>query len=192
MTEIEKYLEKIKKPTSLEKIFEKAEMLGEVDLEKVKQAQKEENEGEEPLNNLDQLVEHYYRLITSIYDKEISDTFSGEQTKEELNMNLIKRERELNNLNRMKKIKDPNNIYNSKFDLTNDNDVADNLMEVEEEEAVINLEIRNNVNNYRLPVYNENGNIVLIRDLNKKIKAGGYDTEKVYESYATYAKGGLI
>ena len=35
MTEIEKYLEKIKKPTSLEKIFEKAEMLGEVDLEKV-------------------------------------------------------------------------------------------------------------------------------------------------------------
>ena len=46
MTEIEKYLEKIKKPTSLEKIFEKAEMLGEVDLEKVKQAQTEENQVE--------------------------------------------------------------------------------------------------------------------------------------------------
>ena len=41
--------------------------------EAIEQAQKEENEGEEPLNNLDQLVEHYYRLITSIYEEEISE-----------------------------------------------------------------------------------------------------------------------
>ena len=46
---------------------------GQIMEEAIEQAQKEENEGEEPLNNLDQLVEHYYRLITSIYDKEISE-----------------------------------------------------------------------------------------------------------------------
>lgn len=46
---------------------------GQIIEEAIEQAQKEENEGEEPLNNLDQLVEHYYRLITSIYDKEISE-----------------------------------------------------------------------------------------------------------------------
>lgn len=50
MTEIEKYLEKIKKPTSLEKIFEKAEMLGEVDLEKVKQII------EEKVNNYELII----------------------------------------------------------------------------------------------------------------------------------------
>ena len=46
---------------------------GQIMEEAIEQTQKEENEGEEPLNNLDQLVEHYYRLITSIYDKEISE-----------------------------------------------------------------------------------------------------------------------
>lgn len=46
---------------------------GQIMEEAIEQAQKEENEGETPLNNLDQLVEHYYRLITSIYDKEISE-----------------------------------------------------------------------------------------------------------------------
>ena len=46
---------------------------GQIMEEAIEQAQKQENEGEEPLNNLDQLVEHYYRLITSIYDKEISE-----------------------------------------------------------------------------------------------------------------------
>ena len=46
---------------------------GQIIEEAIEQAQKEENEGEEPLNNLDQLVEHYYRLIASIYDKEISE-----------------------------------------------------------------------------------------------------------------------
>lgn len=50
MTEIEKYLEKVKKPTSLEKIFEKAEMLGEVDLEKVKQII------EEKVNNYELII----------------------------------------------------------------------------------------------------------------------------------------
>ena len=44
---------------------------GQIMEEAIEQAQKEENEGEEPLNNLDQLVEHYYRLITSIYEEEI-------------------------------------------------------------------------------------------------------------------------
>ena len=46
---------------------------GQIMEEAIEQAQKEENEGEEPLNNLDQLVEHYYRLITSIYEEEISE-----------------------------------------------------------------------------------------------------------------------
>ena len=46
---------------------------GQIIEEAIEQAQKEENEGEEPLNNLDQLVEHYYRLITSIYEEEISE-----------------------------------------------------------------------------------------------------------------------
>ena len=46
---------------------------GQIMEEAIEQSQKEENEGEDPLNNLDQLVEHYYRLITSIYDKEISE-----------------------------------------------------------------------------------------------------------------------
>ena len=46
---------------------------GQIMEEASEQAQKEENEGEEPLNNLAQLVEHYSRLITSIYDKEISE-----------------------------------------------------------------------------------------------------------------------
>ena len=46
---------------------------GQIMEEAIEQAQKEENEGEELLNNLDQLVEHYYRLITSIYEEEISE-----------------------------------------------------------------------------------------------------------------------
>ena len=46
---------------------------GQIIEEAIEQAQKEENEGEEPLNNLDQLVEHQYRLITSIYEEEISE-----------------------------------------------------------------------------------------------------------------------
>ena len=46
---------------------------GQIMEEAIEQAQKEENEGEEPLNNLDQLVENYYRLITSIYEEEISE-----------------------------------------------------------------------------------------------------------------------
>ena len=46
---------------------------GQIIEEAIEQAQKEENEGEETLNNLDQLVEHYYRLITSIYEEEISE-----------------------------------------------------------------------------------------------------------------------
>ena len=46
---------------------------GQIMEEAIEQAQKEENEGEEPLNNVDQLVEHYYRLITSIYEEEISE-----------------------------------------------------------------------------------------------------------------------
>ncbi|MGN1295369.1 MAG: hypothetical protein ACI4U5_03080 [Bacilli bacterium] len=46
---------------------------GQIMEEAIERAQKEENEGETPLNNLDQLVEHYYRLITSLYDKEIDE-----------------------------------------------------------------------------------------------------------------------
>ncbi len=130
-------------------------------------------------------------LIEKYYDKEISDTFKGDQTKEELNINLIKRTEELNTLNRMKRIKDPKNLYNSKIDFINENEESNPIIEIKDKEMVIEPEIKTNVSNYRLPIYHENAPIILNRNFEKKVKAGGYDKEKVFESYAIYAKGGL-
>ena len=109
----------------------------------------------------DDYLEKIEELIEKYYDKEISDTFKGDQTKEELNINLIKRTEELNNLNRMKRIKDPNNIYNSKLDYSNENEDSNVIMDIKEKEMVIEPEIKTNVSNYRLPIYHENAPIIL-------------------------------
>ena len=139
----------------------------------------------------DDYLEKIEELIEKYYDKEISDTFKGDQTKEELNINLIKRTEELNTLNRMKRIKDPNNLYNSKIDFINENEESNPIIEIKDKEMVVEPEIKTNVRNYRLPIYHENAPIILNRNFKKKVKAGGYDQEKVFESYAIYAKGGL-
>ena len=95
-------------------------------------------------------------------------------------------------LDRMKRIKDPNNIYNSKIDFINENEELNPIIEIKDKEMVIEPEIKTNVSNYRLPIYRENAPIILNRNFEKKVKAGGYDQEKVFESYAIYAKGGLV
>lgn len=140
----------------------------------------------------DDYLEKIEDLIEKYYDKGLNENFSGNQTKEELNMNLVKREGILNILNKKKKERDPNNIYNSKIDFSQENN--DNLMELEEEEEpVINQDLQNiNFSKLRSPIYHKNANIVIIRNQEKKIKTGGYDVDKVYGYYSNYAKGGLF
>ena len=112
------------------------------------------------------------------------------QPKEQLDLNLQKRQNEIDNLRRQNARRDPKRIYNSKHTVEEE-DIVPDLKDVDMVDTVptINMNINTNV---RLPIYREGGRFKIEKDVNKEILAGGYNNELIYRDCIFYAKGGLI
>lgn len=133
----------------------------------------------------DDYLESIEDLIEKHLGRELSDDFSGPQSKEELNNNLVKRDEELNALNKLRKAKDPSKIYTVKANISQD----DNLMDVDMPDTIMNP--YQTISYVRLPVYQKNAQIKLIKSIDKKIATGGYNYHQIYSGLSKYAYGGL-
>jgi hypothetical protein len=111
------------------------------------------------------------------------------------NINLQKREDELNSIQKKSKSEDPSKKYNSKYEINGD----DINMYDDGNTGGLNNHLNQNkfsykkynIKNIRMPLYMEKIRIPIVKDLEKKKKAGGYNNEIVYNYLTDYALGGF-
>ena len=113
-------------------------------------------------------------------------------SKPKLNINLVKIREEINNLNELIWTKDPKRIYNIEAAGFEDHF---NSMQIDMTEKTKNIPTMNfpiKALNVKYPVLREDARVVIKRDNNLMIRAGGYNLEKTYKDLSQYAKIGLI
>ena len=106
-------------------------------------------------------------------------------TSNKLDWSRVKRSEELKKLENIKNDKDPIRIYNSKIEYVG---------KVQANVAIpkIGMSLIPNMNyNRKLPQLVDNAIVTILRDRNLLIKAGGYNSNKIYSDLSNFSKLGL-
>jgi hypothetical protein len=132
-----------------------------------------------------------YILLTVVYDctdlDQLVKEFENKMTRQKLDYSKVKRAEEIRNISNLKHSMDPVKLYTLKGDTiektmspVNDLNIAKNVPLI----PAIDY-------NRKLPQYQHDATITIIKDKKLQIKAGGYNETKVYEDLASYSKLGL-
>ena len=129
------------------------------------------------LEKIEDIIEEY--LNKNINELQIT------QNKEEHDLNILKYNEELNLINKNRKSKSPIVLYAPNYSIQNLNE--DNLVKIENN----NIYEPKIIREIKLPFYKPNAQINLIKDLNKRKNAGGYNEKEVYNDLIKYAFSGF-
>lgn len=103
-----------------------------------------------------------------------------------LDWNRVKRQEELRAVDTLRRERDPNLIYNSKIE------IEPTLAQADKPVTKTHGNILSQINYARkLPQMVEDATIMIVRDKNLMIKAGGYDINRSYTDLSIYSKIGF-
>lgn len=128
-------------------------------------------------------------MIESQNIEELIKELEAKMPKPKLNMNHVKIREEINLLNSL--ARDPKRMYDVEAESVEE---QFSTMQVTDTERKIRPAIPTSLRalNVKFPTLKEDAKITIKRDNNLKIKAGGYNFDKVYSDLAEYSNLGLI